>query len=418
MGRKKKITVVLCVALVLSMTAGCGAGTGNTVAKTENTQTNTEDALTKMGDTQDTRTKQESTQADTQTKQEDAQADTGDTRTKQENTQADMEDVQTGQEDDPAKSEDAHKKPGDSAAADTGKKFKCNPRAYSAYTEEIFTKEMIRAWNNLLDAFFAGEDTFECADQDTYSWMIHYFPAHYFPVMGELIEPVYGDVVENGVAPFEYTTTREEREKKVAEFEQLVEDILNTTMKDGYSDLEKALSLYQYFSSHYVYDTETYWRMEEEFVEDTDAYRLLTTGHGICSEVASAYSFLLMQAGVDATIMAAQSDVTDSHEWSYVRIHGKSYHVDPTFALGTDSQMAYFMMTDEQRHETYAYNDLFIAGVYGQEHQIQVEKAEDDTYRPWWDWYMTGLDPVKNVFSYYYFDESGNHLEAEYEYEE
>ena len=354
MQRKKKLLVILCIAVLLSMTEGCGVGTANTQAE---------------------------------------------------------------REEDSAKSQYEHTRPGDSAE-EAGKKFKCNPRAVSAYTEEIFTKKILQAWNNLLDAFLAGEDTFECADQDTYSWMIHYFPYNYFPVMGELIEPVYGDVVKNGVAPFKYTATREECKKKTAEFEQLVEDILNTTMKEDYSDLEKALSLYQYFSSHYEYDLETYRRMDDEFVEDTDAYRLLMTGHGICSEVASAYSFLLMQAGVDTTIIDAQSDVSDNHEWSLVRINGKSYHIDPTYALSTDSQLAYFMMNDVQRYDTYAYNDLFIAGVYGQEHKIQGYKAEDDTYRPWWDWYMTGLDAEKNIINYYYFDENGNYMEAEYKYEE
>ena len=389
MQRKKKLTVILCIAVLLSMTEGCGA-------ETENTQTNSEKV---------------------QAEAEITLPDTEGTQGEPENPKVDTEDTQTGPEEDPIKSQDAYVKQGDSVA-EGGEKFKCNPRAISAYTEEIFTKEIIQAWNNLLDAFFAGEDTFECADQDTYSWMIHYFPYYYFPVIGELIEPVYGDVVENGVAPFKYTATREECEKKTAEFEQLMEDILNTTMKENYSDLEKALSLYQYFSSHYEYDLETYRRMDDEFVEDTDAYRLFMTGHGICSEVAGAYSFLLIQAGVDATVMAAQSDVSDSHEWSFVRINGKSYHIDPTYALSTDSQLAYFMMNDEQRYETYAYNDLFIAGVYGQEHEIQGYKAADDTYRPWWDWYMTGLDTEKNIISYYYFDESENYQEAEYKYEE
>ena len=43
----------------------------------------------------------------------------------------------------------------------------------------------------------AGEDTFECPDQETYDWMMGQFPEHCFPVLIELID--YSEDRENSV---------------------------------------------------------------------------------------------------------------------------------------------------------------------------------------------------------------------------
>ena len=177
------------------------------------------------------------------------------------------------------------------------------PKVCSAYMEEVFGKAMCETWFHLVDAVMAGEDTFACPDQYTYDWVMGQFPTRCFPVLTELIDFAYDreHSVIDGVASFTYLVPREEAARRIGEFARQVEGILNDVLEDDYSDFEKALALYDYFSRNYHYDYETEQKMYTIFVDYTTTYRLFATGTGICFEIARAYSYLLMQAGVDAS---------------------------------------------------------------------------------------------------------------------
>ena len=293
-------------------------------------------------------------------------------------------------------------------------RFTFDPKAVSGYWREIFGDTMVQTWCNLVDAAMAGEETFECPDQYTYDWVIGQFPEKCFPVLGELIENYY-DPVENGIAHLHYKTSREEFEEKVAKFTAQVEDILNATMKEDYTDLEKALSLYSYFCTTYDYDYDTYYKMEDEYQDYIRCYRLFEEGTGICQEISTAYSFLLTQAGVDATIMMG-----GDHAWSYVRINGKNYHVDPTFGLGEQVSLDYFMMTDDQREATYwecSRDTNTLASVYTQEKDCGTYAADDETFSPLWDSWLEDFDHAKHIIHYSRYDDNGDLQIQEFSYE-
>ncbi len=177
------------------------------------------------------------------------------------------------------------------------------PKVCSAYMEEVFGKAMCEAWFHLVDAVMAGEDTFACPDQHTYDWVMGQFPMRCFPVLTELIDFAYDreNSVVDGVASFTYLVPREEAARRIEEFARQVQGLLNDVLEDEYSDFEKVLALYDYFSHNYNYDYETERKMYDSFVDYTMTYRLFESGTGICFEIARAYSYLLMQAGVDAT---------------------------------------------------------------------------------------------------------------------
>ena len=237
--------------------------------------------------------------------------------------------------------------------------YVCQPKVCSVYMEEVFGKDMCDAWYNLVDAVMAGEDTFACKDQHTYDWMMGQFPEHCLPIMKELIDLAWDreHSVINGVASFTYLVSPEEAKARIEEFGQQIEDMLNEIFEDDWSDFEKALALYIFFSDHYVYDYETYMKMYEEYVDYTSCYRFFQTGIGICHEISSAYSYLLLQAGVQATTMSGNRAYDEAgHQWSFVRINGKNYHIDPTYALGTGGDLCYFMMTDAQREAEDCYD--------------------------------------------------------------
>ena len=257
------------------------------------------------------------------------------------------------------------------------------PKVCSVYLEEVFGPDMCEAWYNLVDAVMAGEDTFSCKDQYTYNWVMGQFPNKCFPVLTEVIDYAWnrGNCVKNGVASFTYRVSPEEAKAKIEAFAAQVEGLLNEVLEEDDSDLEKALALYVYFSENYEYDHETAAEMEKTYVDYASAYRFFKTGTGICHEISNAYSYLLMQAGVDATTMMG-----DSHEWSYVRINGHDYHIDPTFVISSPLSLSFFMMTDEQREATgYSKEVSFITSNYSQDHPHPDYTADDDTFRPLWN---------------------------------
>ena len=272
--------------------------------------------------------------------------------------------------------------------------FVFQPKVCSVFMKEVFGETMCKAWYHLVDAVMAGEDTFACPDQHTYNWIMGQFPRLCFPVLTDLIDYAYdrGHCVKDGVASFTYLVPREEAAARIAAFAEQIEGILNEVLRDDYSDFEKALALYDYFCRTYQYDWETYEKQQETYLDYTTTLRLFQTGKGICCEIAPAYSYLLMQAGVEATVMVGYN-----HQWSYVRIGGRDYHIDPTFVISSDSSLAWLMMTDEQREKDgYEKNGCFIICNYSQDHPHPDYTADDSTYSMIWDCCFEEFLPDEN----------------------
>ena len=264
------------------------------------------------------------------------------------------------------------------------------PKICSVYMEEVFGKDMCDAWYNLVDAVLKGENTFACKDQDTYDWMMGQFPEHCLPILPALIDYAYDrdNSVIDGVASFTWLVPPEEANARIAAFGAQIEGMLNEIFKDDWTDFEKVLALYQYFSEHYEYDFDTYEKMCDTYVDYTSCYRFLQTGIGICHEISAAYSYLLMQAGVQATTMSGNRSYDhEGHQWSFVRLNGKNYHIDPTYVLGSSGDLRYFLMTDEKREEEDCYDPATFYAVshYSREHPHPDYTADDETFRPLWD---------------------------------
>lgn len=283
------------------------------------------------------------------------------------------------------------------------KPYPFQPKVCSVFMEEVFGEAMCEAWYHLVDAVMAGEDTFACPDEYTCGWVIGQFPTRCFPVLVGLIGEADDreHAVTDGIAHFKYLVPREEAAERIADFAEQVEGILNSVLEPGYSDFEKAAALYHYFAHTYQYDYDSFMKMEDTYLDYITPYRLFQTGIGICSEISPAYSYLLMEAGVDATVMMG-----DNHEWSYVRINGRNYHIDPTFVLSNEDSLSYFMMTDAQREETgCSMEEYVITSNYAQDHPHPDYIADDDTFAPLWDQTYDSLIPDQNTLHCWHYTE-------------
>lgn len=293
--------------------------------------------------------------------------------------------------------------------------YEFKPVVMSSIFLDIMGEDMYDAYKNYIYAVSNGEDEFAVKTNNDYDWMIGQFPDKFQPVYFVYTESNYGGAFKDGKATFQYKIPKEELAQKEAEFEKFITDILNENLRDDYSDFEKVLALYIYIANNYTYDYEVYDRMKYEAVKDISAYRFFMTKHGICAECSTAYSYLLLQAGVDATVCGGNRDYDgEGHAWTYVTINGKNYHIDPTYAMGSSCSLSFLMMTDEQRYKEDGYkkDTMRVACHYKKDYNGEDYIADDDFFAPLWDKYLTSFDHEKKII--YYTDIYGNKGEFDY----
>ncbi|MBR1673416.1 MAG: transglutaminase domain-containing protein [Eubacterium sp.] len=290
----------------------------------------------------------------------------------------------------------------------------------SGYMKDLFGETMCETWYNLVDAVLAGEDTFECPDYETYRWVMGQFPERLFPVLVDVLDyPLPEETaVIDGIAHFNYKYDHEQVSKRISDFENMIVEILNESMEDDYSDFEKVIALYNYFAHHYTYDYDLYERKQAgEFVE-LSSINFLDKGTGICQEISTAYSYILLQAGVEATTMSGIRGYDNmSHAWSYVKINGHEYHIDPTFVLD-DNTLSYLMMNDDRRsnYDDFDRSTYRITSNYSQDHPVPEFVANDDKFSPIWNTKFEAIDTEKDVLYCKYIDDNGVWQNLEFDY--
>ena len=378
---KKTARLVICIVVLCLLFTGCGSAE----IKTENTEPSSSD-VAKQDEAEITE--------DGDTENEDAE-ETGETEELEE-----PEDAEETEEAEKPK-EKGH--------------FSFKPIVIASIFRDIMGEDMCEAYGNYVEAALRGETEFAVNSQETYDWMMGQFPGVCFPILEEYTESDYGGAYHDGKATFHFTIPKSEFARREAEFEDIVTGILNETMQDDYSELEKVLALYEYFCKSYTYDYDTYEEMSDRYIEELSAYRFLTTEHGICSECAPAFSYLLLQAGVDATTAGGICPWNEEgHAWTYVTINGKNYHLDPTYGMESGVCLSYFMMTDRQREEEDGYkkSEMCVGCHYKDEQNGDQYDATDDFFAPLWGGYLNSWDHEKKLI--YYTDSSGNDAVFDY----
>ena len=293
--------------------------------------------------------------------------------------------------------------------------YEYKPVVMSSIFLDIMGEDMFDAYKNYIKAVQNGEEEFAVKSENDYDWMLGQFPSNFQPVYEVYTESNYAGAFKDGKATFQYKIPKEELAQKQAEFEEMVTGILNEVLRDDYSDVEKVLALYIYFANNYTYDYDTYNKMSDEAVQGICAYRFFTTKHGICAECSVAFSFMLLQAGVDAVGCGGNRESDgEGHAWTYVTINGKNYHVDPTFAMESGNCLSYFMMTDEQRYNEggFKQEENRVACHYKSDRNGSEYTADDDFFAPLWGKYLTSFDTEKKII--YYTDIDGNQGEFDY----
>ncbi len=283
--------------------------------------------------------------------------------------------------------------------------FAFNPHVHSDLLSEVVSEETWASFHNMCDAIRAGEDTFECASEEAYEWCTDEVTiGSYLPAACTI---VVGGGYKDGVGKLKYKMDKEQFLAREQAFEEEICKMLNEATRSDASDFEKLMGIYDYMCKYWVYD---YGELDGASIEEFGNYACLMRRDGICAEIASALTYLLLQCDVEAMPIGTSCE----HEWTYVVIGGKGYHVDATWALHGDYpeerlSLEYFMMTEDDRFcqglldkENFQADMLWI---WKQDYDLGRFTATDDSFRAIHGGVQfVGMDVDKNVIEYVTWD--------------
>lgn len=256
--------------------------------------------------------------------------------------------------------------------------YSFNPHVCAALDYDSYREEAWNAFFNMCDALREGRDSFECADEVSFNWCFSGVLDKLFPGVAPFVDSDNCSF-SNGVGHIAYLIPADEVVVKEQEFEREIENVLSQCVTKDYTDFEKCLAIYEYMAKNISYDDEKSDVIKGVVEDDLTEYgsgvsSCLYNKKGVCADIAITYTYLLLQCGVDAITFGYSG-----HIWSYVRIDGSEYHIDPTWTTSHgDVRLSYFLMTDEERLASIGNRKIYPLK-YRYEYYTPMSYRADDT---------------------------------------
>ncbi len=286
-----------------------------------------------------------------------------------------------------------------------GASYTFNPHVFSPFYLKEHGEKRRDAFYRYVDALRAGEDRFYCGDEGNANWSSGKFAYMFFPFASLYADAKYAG---DGWADITYKIPKEEFLQKQQEFEDWIVKVLNDVLEEDYTDIEKALALYEYITQYCVYDYEMLaHNEEEEWSSKQSAYRVYAEKQGICGEIAILYQYLGLQCGlnVDEVVGMPTDPESDMHAWNYIDLDGQGYLIDATWGLSDKRlpDLKYFLFTDKLREERDGYsiesNDVGFVGLYGARKKFKFD-ADDERYQDLWEGRYIAFDEQEKCIFY------------------
>lgn len=173
--------------------------------------------------------------------------------------------------------------------------------------------------------------------------------------------------VKNNKINFQYNYSEEQHKQIVKYLDDEFLNIVNTTIMENMTELEKILAIYHYFCTRISFDNE--WGEQHYNVfsnEELNIYDGLRENKGVCHTYSYLVQFALYQIDIPTCVINGKiAKNNDYHTWLSVYLDGLYYYIDPTWDATSDSDsntvsLKYFGLTnDENIERTVYYNELY-----------------------------------------------------------
>lgn len=229
--------------------------------------------------------------------------------------------------------------------------FVFRPIVDSPFYESAYSKNHMQTYRNMMNALMEYKSEFTI-EEGVQWWEVGEFVSYLFPAFEYVVEQVDQNGFTGNIV---YKNNKETTETILKNFAEKVELWINSCTKPEDPDVLKALEIYHKLSLEFSYDYETNGFVEQGVFFDTDVspYRAIMESTGICQSFAPAYSYLLMQVGIDACPTGGLlKDNSAAHVWTALKLYDKWFYADVTYENTDGSRgkrLFYFGETTENR---------------------------------------------------------------------
>ena len=114
---------------------------------------------------------------------------------------------------------------------------------------------------------------------------------------------------------------------------QILTEVMRTA---GNDDVRREKALFEYFVKHFTYDSAS--KYSKDPVRSCKVHSLLGVfldGKAVCEGFAEAFKFLMNAMDMECIVVSGRADwkSSEGHAWNIVKLNGKYYHTDVTWAI-------------------------------------------------------------------------------------
>ncbi|KEI03217.1 transglutaminase [Clostridium botulinum] len=127
-----------------------------------------------------------------------------------------------------------------------------------------------------------------------------------------------------------YRLDKDTMKKQRKAVKEKVQNIIQTVIKPGMTEVQKELALHDYIVKNADYNVTNY-RSGIVTAEDHNAYGILVKNTGVCESYAKAMYELLKAAGIKCKYVTGYTNQGGGHAWNMVKLDNQWYNLDVTW---------------------------------------------------------------------------------------